>query len=131
MLVPKGSTIKTLADLDAKTVGVQSGTTGETYAKDKAKGAKVKSFPDASGLFAAINAKQIDAILQDLPVNSDRATKDKTVEVVATFKTGEQYGFVVAKDNSDLQKDLDKALKAIRDDGTYDKLFKKYFPNAG
>ena len=94
-------------------------------------GATVKAYKDAAGLFAAINAGQIAGILQDLPVNSDRATKDDTVKVVTTIPTGEQYGFVVAKDNKDLQTKLNKELKAVKDDGTYDELFEKYFPNAG
>ena len=132
LLVPNESKVKTLADLKGETIGVQSGTTGETYAKaNTPAGGTVKSFPDASGLFGAINAGQIAAILQDLPVNSDRATKDKTVKVVSTIPTGEQYGFVVAKDNTKLQAQLNKELAAVRKAGTYDTIFKKYFPNAG
>ncbi len=132
LLVPADSKVKTLEDLTGKTIGVQSGTTGEKYANEHTpSGATIKAYKDAAGLFAAINAGQIAAILQDLPVNSDRATKDDTVKVVATIPTGEQYGFVVAKDNTSLQAKLNKELKAVRSDGTYDKLFKKYFPNAG
>ncbi|CAN5532592.1 N/A [soil metagenome] len=132
LLVPSDSDVKSLDDLAGETIGVQTGTTGESYANENTPdGATVKAYPDAAGLFAAINAGQIAAILQDLPVNSDRATKDDTVKVVTTIPTGEQYGFVVAKDNEDLQAKLDKELKAVRDDGTYDKLFEKYFPNAG
>jgi len=132
LLVPADSKVEKLSDLEGKTIGVQTGTTGEKYATEHTpKGATVKAYKDAAGLFAAINAGQIAAILQDLPVNSDRATKDDTVKVVDTIPTGEQYGFVVAKDDKDLQAQLNKELKAVRDDGTYDKLFKKYFPNAG
>ena len=132
LLIPADSTVKTLDDLAGKTIGVQSGTTGESYAKDNTPdGATVKSFPDAAALFAAISAGQIDAILQDLPVNSDRATKDDTVKVVDTIPTGEQYGFVVAKENTAVQKTLNEALAEAKDDGTYDELYSKYFPNAG
>jgi polar amino acid transport system substrate-binding protein len=132
LLIPADSDVKTLADLKGETIGVQAGTTGETYAKENTpEGATIKSFPDAAALFAAINAGQIAAILQDLPVNSDRATKDDTVKVVDTIPTGEKYGFVVAKDNTELQKQLNEALSTAKEDGTYDELYAKYFPNAG
>jgi polar amino acid transport system substrate-binding protein len=132
LLVPKESGVTSLDDLAGKTIGVQTGTTGETYANEnKPEGATVKAFPDASALFAALQADDIQAVLQDLPVNSDRATKDSKVEVVETFKTGEQYGFVVAKDNTELQGEINAGLKAVTDDGTKDEIYQQYFPNAG
>lgn len=132
LLVRSDSSVTKLAELTGKTIGVQTGTTGEQYAKDHTPdGATVKSYPDATSLFAAINGKQIDAVLQDLPVNSDRAGKDDSVKVVDKIPTGEQYGFAMAKDNTSLQKTIDAGLAKVKDDGTYDKLYKKYFPNAG
>lgn len=132
LLVPADSDVASLDDLADKTIGVQTGTTGETYANEnKPDGATVKSYPDASALFAALEADEIQAVLQDLPVNSDRAQKSDTVTVVETFKTGEQYGFAVAKDNTEVQGELNAGLKAAKDDGTYDEIYEKYFPNAG
>lgn len=132
LLIPADSDVKTLDDLAGETIGVQSGTTGETYAKENTpEGATVKSFPDAAALFAAISAGQVAAVLQDLPVNSDRATKDDTVKVVDTIPTGEQYGFVVAKENTELQTQLNEGLTAVKDDGTFDGIYESYFPNAG
>ncbi len=128
LLVKKDGGAESLDDLAGKTIGVQSGTTGETYAKDnKPDGATVKSFDGADGLFTALAAGDIDAVLQDFPVNAYRATKDDSVEVVETFKTDEQYGFAVRKDNEELQKTLDDGLEEVRSDGTYDDLYQKYF----
>ncbi len=132
LLVPADSEVTSLEDLAGETIGVQTGTTGETYANENApEGSTIKSYPDASALFAAMNAGEIAGILQDLPVNSDRAQKEESVVVVETFKTGEQYGFVVAKDNTDLQAQLNEGLQAAKDDGTYDELYEQYFPNSG
>ncbi|MCB0977395.1 MAG: transporter substrate-binding domain-containing protein [Acidimicrobiales bacterium] len=123
--------ITKLADLEGKTIGVQTGTTGETYTKEHLpKGATVKSFKDTTGLFAALDSGDISAILQDLPVNAGRAAEVDNVHVVETFKTGEQYGFAVEK-GSELQGELNTALKKVRDNGTYDKIYEKYFPKAG
>jgi polar amino acid transport system substrate-binding protein len=132
LLVPADSKVKSLADLAGETIGVQTGTTGETYANEnKPDGATVKSYPDASALFAAMAAGEIAGILQDLPVNSDRAQKEDSVVVVETFKTGEQYGFAFAKDNTELQGEVNAGLKAVRDDGTYDEIYESYFPKSG
>lgn len=131
LLVKTDSEVKSLADLAGETIGVQTGTTGETYANEnKPDGAEVKSFPDPDGLFGALESGDIAAILQDLPVNADRVAGDDTVQVVETFATNEQYGFAVEK-GSDLKAELDASLKAVRAAGTYDELYDKYFPKAG
>ncbi|MBX3284806.1 MAG: transporter substrate-binding domain-containing protein [Actinobacteria bacterium] len=123
--------IKTLDDLAGKTIGVQTGTTGETYANDnKPEGAEIKSFSDTDGLFGALESGDIDAILQDLPVNAGRVAEDDSVAVVETYKTDEQYGFAVEK-GSDSLADWDKALQEVRDEGTYDLIYAKYFPTDG
>ncbi len=118
-----------LSDLKGKTVGVQSGTTGETYAKaNKPSGATVKDFPGADDLFNALASGDIDAVLQDYPVNKYRALKaPDQFAVTETFKTGEQYGFAVAKDNPNLVAALDSALANVRQSGDYDKTYKAWF----
>lgn len=132
LLVPADSDVESLDDLTGATIGVQSGTTGESYAQENTPdGATVTSYPDAAALFAAISADKIDAILQDLPVNSARADEDDTVKVVGKIPTGEQYGFVVAKENTEVQEVLNEGLASVKESGTYDELYEKYFPNAG
>ncbi len=120
-----------LAELKGKRIGVQSNTTGMDYAEEnKPEGAEVVAFDDTIGLFGALAAGNIDAILQDFPVNAYRTIEDSEVEVVETYKTDEQYGFAVEK-GSELKGELDTALASVRDDGTYDLLFAKYFPEDG
>lgn len=41
---------------------------------------------------------------------------------------GEGIGFAVRKKDQDLKKILDQGLAAIRANGTYDKIVRKYFP---
>lgn len=131
LLVKTDSGIKGLADLAGKRIGVQTSTTGQTYAEEhKPDGAEVVEFSDTDGMFGALESGDVDAVLQDLPVNAGRVADDDSVEVVETYKTDEQYGFAVEK-GSDLKASLDKALKDVRDDGTYDELYAKYFPKAG
>lgn len=123
-----GSALEALA---GKRIGVQSDTTGQSYAEENAPDdAEVVAFDDTVGLFGALESGDIDAILQDFPVNAYRTISDSSVEVVETYETDEQYGFAVEK-GSDLKGELDDALQTVRDDGTYDLLFAKYFPEDG
>jgi len=44
--------------------------------------------------------------------------------------TVEQYGIVTSKDRKDLTDMIASGLKKIRDNGTYDKIYQKWFGNA-
>jgi polar amino acid transport system substrate-binding protein len=130
LLVPTGSDIKTIADLAGKKVGVQKGTTGETYTKDKAPDADAVQFADDGKMYTALKAGQIDAILQDLPVNLDHQNDPKETgkfTVVETYDTSEEYGFGAKKDSTQLMDAVNKELAAMNSDGTYKTIYDKYF----
>ena len=128
LLVAKGSPIKTIDDLAGKKVGVQQGTTGKTYTDENApKTAKVVSFPADPDMYSALLAGQVDALLQDLPVNLEH-TKDGKYEVVQKYDTGEQYGFALRKKGSEkLLAAVNKELAAMKKDGSYQKIYDSYF----
>ncbi len=120
---------KTLADLKDQSIGVQVETTGATYAEEnKPEGATIKSFQTGDEIFPALISKDVQAALQDLPVNGYRAaTASDQFVVTETFPTGEQYGFAVAKDAESLHAALNKALAAIKDDGKFDSIYTTWF----
>jgi polar amino acid transport system substrate-binding protein len=122
-------TYATLDDLAGKTIGVQVETTGATYAAENTpEGATIKEFQTGDEMFPALISGDIDAALQDLPVNAYRATTDPEQFVVTeTFPTGEQYGFAVAKGSTDLLDALNGALAASKEDGTYDAAYTTWF----
>ena len=121
-------TYKALEDLAGKTIAVQSETTGEAYAQEnKPDGAKVTSFTGADEMFTALKAGQVDAVLQDFPINAYHAETSGDTEVAFTLDSDpEQYGFVIKKGNTELRDAIDDALSALRDDGTYDDVLEKH-----
>nr|NLI49356.1 transporter substrate-binding domain-containing protein [Propionibacterium sp.] len=129
LLVRADSGITNLAGTAGKKIGVQAGTTGKSYTeKNKPASAVIVEFPSDGDLWPAIQARQIDVILQDLPVNRTHEKADANFKIVETYKTDEQYGFAFAKDkNPALLAAVNTQLKAMRADGTYDALYKKYF----
>lgn len=129
LLVPVGSDLASIDDLvEGVTIGVQSGTTGAAYAEENVPGAEIVSFEGAGELFTALQAGQIEAILQDEPVNATRADADDSVEVVETYDTGEDYGFALVQDRDDALLELiNSTLEQLRADSFYDGLFDSYF----
>lgn len=129
LLVQKGSGIKSLEDLQGETLGVQSGTTGKMYAEENApEGAELKDYEDLALELSSVKSGQIPAAINDIPVLLDYAKENADVEVAATFETGEQYGFGMKKGTSaELKRVVDQVIERARSDGTYDRLYEKWF----
>lgn len=125
-----GGTYTAPADMKGKKVGVQSGTTGASWADENLKpaGAEVVQFKDTAGAFAALQAGNVDAVINDLPVTAEYV-KDasKGLIMAAQIPTGEQYGFGVSKDNPELKAALNAALTKVRASGEYDAIYTKWF----
>ncbi len=126
LLVPTGSSITSIDDLAGKKVGVQQGTTGKSYTEENAPDAQIVTFPSDAEMYQAIKAGQVDALLQDLPVNLNHQQAGG-FEIVQKYSTNEQYGLAIKKGNTALVDDVNAQLKKMRDDGTYDELYNKYF----
>lgn len=128
LLVREDSGIKSIDDLDGKTVGVQQGTTGEAYTNENAEGAEIVSYPSDGELWPALQAGNIDAILQDQPVNIEHEKADSTYTIVEEYDTKEAYGWAFAKGERDvLIEAINTALQELRDDGTYQEIYDSYF----
>lgn len=129
LMVKKDSGLSTYADLAGSRLGVQSGTTGEAYANDNNPGGvEIVGFTESADLFVAMEAGDIQGILQDLPVNAERMLGDDTLTVIETYPTGEVYGFAVKEEGKEaLLEAVNEALATVKDDGTYDTIYDSYF----
>jgi polar amino acid transport system substrate-binding protein len=121
------ASFSTLASLAGQRIGVQAETTGASYAAEhRPEGAEVVPLDDAEAMFAALDAGDVAALLQDFPVNAFRATQDSSLVVTETFPTGEQYGFAV-RAGAATGALLDEALDDMRSDGRFEEIFADYF----
>lgn len=128
LLTSVDSGITSIEDLAGKNVGVQQGTTGESYAQEHATGATLVQYPGDAELWPALQAGQIDAILQDQPVNIEHEKADDSYKIVEEYNTEESYGFAFAKgEKTELREAVNKALKELRDSGEYDTIYDTYF----
>jgi ABC-type amino acid transport substrate-binding protein len=123
--------IKSTSDLSkGDIIGVQRGTTGAKYAQDKleSKGITLKTYVNAPDAFTDLESGQIVGVLNDEGSSESEAAGRPGLKVVQAIDTGEHYGFAVSKDNPKLLAALNGALKSLIDDGSYAKIFKKWFP---
>jgi polar amino acid transport system substrate-binding protein len=130
LLVPEGSDIASVEDLSGAIVGAQDGTTGEAYANDETDAGEVRGFPQGPDAINSVITGQVDAVVIDQPVAQDAVEKQGGVEIVEEIQTNELYGFAVAPDNDGLREAMNEALAELKEDGTVDELYEKYFATA-
>ena len=127
ILVKEDSDIRTIEDLAGKTVGVQKGTTGETYAKENAKAKDLRSYPEIDDAFNALVAGQVEAVMFDLPGTQEAARTLKGLEVRQSFDTNELLAMSFGEDSDALREAANKALAEIKQDGTFARFYRKWF----
>ncbi len=113
-------------------VGVQKGTTGKDWAEANLKpnGVQIKTYTLVTDAFRDLEAGAIAGVINDAP-SSDAIVKDLAdVKVVQYIDTNEKYAFAISKDNQKLRKAWDQTLDAVIKDGTWTKIFLKWFPGA-
>ncbi|MBE3555530.1 MAG: basic amino acid ABC transporter substrate-binding protein [Firmicutes bacterium] len=127
--VKKGATgISKPADLAGKTVGVQLGTTGAQWTQEHLKQSQIKTFDQSTDAFLALKNGQVDAVINDEPNTAYYIQQgNPEVMMVGNLLTGEDYGIAVSKQNQQLLNQINEGLRAIRQNGTYDKIYEKWF----
>lgn len=122
--------IKGVKDLENKVLCAEIGSSGSVF-MSKIKGTKIRTFNSAGEAFLELNNKGCEAIVNDKPVNeyflTQKASSNLSLREVPGVLRAENYGIAVRKGNDQLRARLNKALDAIRVDGTYDKIYNKWF----
>jgi histidine transport system substrate-binding protein len=125
----------TIDSLKNKNVGVEQGTTQETFAKRKLEtaGVHVQSYANQDQVYADLVAGRLDASFQDRvqavigflksPEGANYAAGDSVQDPLLSAVSA----IGIRKEDGDLKKLLDKAITELHRDGTYDKLQTKYF----
>jgi len=132
IIVLKGSAIKARADLNGKKVGVQQGTTGDSFCtnEDGTSDIKVGSTERYSkGVDAVtdlINGKIDAVVIDDFPAQKFvQKNADKLVKLSEAL-TVEKYAIAVKKGDADMLKVVNEVLGEMKSSGDLDKLITKY-----
>lgn len=122
------NSIKGFGDLEGKRIAVQIGTTGAEEAR-KIKNANVREFNTAPDAFLELKNGGVDAVVNDAPVNDYYMAKSgaKEAKPVGEVINAENYGYAVAKKNTELAGKVNKALDDLKANGEYEKIYMKWF----
>ena len=145
VLVLDNDEITERADLRGADVGVQRGTTGEGAAEDLQSEfdgeLTIESYDQITGAFDALLNNQVSAVINDNTVSAEFAAENDGVvflegDGVAADRenapdyltlTIEEYGIAFRQDDDSFREEVNGALAAIREDGTYDEIYGEYF----
>lgn len=128
IIVKEGSDIKTFNDLKGKRIGVVLGYTGDIAVTEKyGKDANITRYAGTGEAIISLISNKIDvAVLDNAPAKS-YAEKNKGLVVLDTDLAVEQYSIAMPKGSTELVKEINSALKTLKENGTYYKLLEKYF----
>jgi polar amino acid transport system substrate-binding protein len=130
LMVKKGSDVKTVDDVAGKVIGAQLGTTGADYAKNKTDAKSVRTYDLVDDAFNALEAGQVEAVINDCPVSKYAERAHKNLVVVQAIQTNEQYGFAFPKGSDSLRAAVDEQLAKLKDNGDLQKIVDKWLGTA-
>lgn len=127
--VGASSPIKDLDGIKGKTVGAETGSTAEMWAKANEgtyKFADIRRYEGIAPAMLDVRAGRLDADIHDCPIAQYYIKDKKEYKVVATIPTGERYSMMLSK-NSALLNPVNEQIGVLKKDGTLASLHKKWF----
>ncbi|EPR4992168.1 arginine ABC transporter substrate-binding protein [Vibrio navarrensis] len=120
--------------LKGKRVGVQNGSTHQSYLLEQMAGVTAVPYASYQDAFIDMKNGRIDSVFGDTAVVAEWFKKENNLAYVGEYVTNAQYfgngfGIAVNKDNQKLVADLNAALKAVKANGEYQTIFNQYFGN--
>lgn len=129
ILVPQNSDAQTIEDLKGKKIGTKIGSTSYDFLqRELGDEAEITPYPGSADMYMALMSGSVDAVFYDAP-NVGYFAKTKggnRVKTVGPLYEGQQYGLAFVE-GSEWVDDANKALAAMKDDGTYAEIYKKWF----
>lgn len=118
------SGITSVADLKGEVVAAQMGSTSADAAK-KIEGAKLKITDDANIAMMMLKTGVVKAVVLDVAIAQEYAKKDDFKRIGKPL-THEETAILIQKGHPEMLEELNKAIKSVQEDGTYERLRKKW-----
>jgi polar amino acid transport system substrate-binding protein len=130
ILASDGGGVTSADSLAGKRLGVLQGSLQEQYALKHFPKTQLVRFPDNNSAVAALGSGSIDAHFLDIAAAQDYAKQRAGLKIAANIPSFDApAGFAVKKGNTALRNALNRGLKAAIKDGTWVRLYKRYFPS--
>jgi polar amino acid transport system substrate-binding protein len=128
--VGKESTVKNLKDLAGKKIAVVTGSTADDICSREfgKTNPDIRRFESTPVIISELANGGVDAAIGDNGVIAFRTQEHKHLKTVADPNFPKEYfGIVVKQGNKALRYKLNPALAAVKADGTYAQIYKKWF----
>jgi len=111
-------------------IGVELGTTGETYVLNDLKDAQLHRYDNPELAFEALRADQIDLFIHDAPTSWQLAQSSKNDDLISLYRalTDEQLAWAVRLGRHALLQELNDALRVMRTSGTLPYILNRWIP---
>ncbi|WP_125571915.1 ABC transporter substrate-binding protein/permease [Lacticaseibacillus songhuajiangensis] len=130
--VAKNSKLKSLKDLKGKRVAIKTGTAAADYANSikKKYGFTTVTFDDSNNMYQDVATGNSVACFDDQPVLQYAIATGEKLRILNKPETVKYYGIATSKSRTDdLAAKINAGIKAVKADGTYDKIVAKYLGN--
>ncbi|KEQ18748.1 lysine/arginine/ornithine ABC transporter substrate-binding protein [Endozoicomonas numazuensis] len=134
----KNDKLTSIDALKGKSVGVQNGSTHQQYVIDKleSKGVKVRPYDTFQNAFLDMTSGRVDAVFADTAVAKEwlaERGEGQYAQVGPEIKDANYFGIgygIAVRKKDELKMKLDAALSTLKENGTYQKIYDKYFNKA-
>ncbi len=128
VIVKADSAVASLDDLAGKKIGVQEATTGDIYSTDEFGEENVKRYQNGAAAVAALQSGIVDAVIIDNEPAKAFVEVNEGLKILDTPYAEEDYAIAVAKENTELLENINKALAELTADGSIQSIVDKYIP---
>ena len=124
IVVKADSTIASKADLNGKTIAVQTGTTTAEFCS--AEGYTLSQYEANQDAKLALTQGKVEAWVVDDLTAAEMCKGDDSVKILEETMTTEPYAFAFAFGSEDLVEEINKIIDELIADGTIKSIFDKY-----
>jgi polar amino acid transport system substrate-binding protein len=130
IITTKSSGISSPEGLSGKRLGVVQGTLQEAYAVKNFTSASLVRFPDNNTAISAVNSGAVDAHFLDYEAAKSYQEQFGLVSAADIPSFDAPAGFAIAKGKTEFKEALNDGLAEAMEDGTWKKLYQKWFPGS-
>ena len=124
IIVPEGSPIKAKADLKGKRVGVQLGTTGDTYMTENIQ--QPERFDNGALAVSALISGKLDAVVIDNEPAKVYVQKHPGLIILSEPLTVEEYAFAFNRKDTELCAKFNAELQKLKESGKLEEIIRSY-----
>jgi glutamate transport system substrate-binding protein len=126
ILVPKGSDIRGLQDLNGRSVCTALGSTYEETIRERAPDADLKLVDTYSECLELLQNEAVDAISTDDVILTGMIIQDDSLRMVGKPLTIEPYGVGIKEGDKGMQRFVDRVLRQVEEDGRWAETYRKW-----